>query len=77
MRYYIYVYWQQGNVGAKQVTTLENQPEEGFKTENEAEEYLLDLIEKRKGYFFERDWYKFTILKTWSSKSALDNIRKM
>ena len=72
MRYYIYVYWQQGNIGAKQVDTLEQQPKDGFETEKDAEEYLLNLIEKRKGYYFERDWYKFTILKTWNSKSALD-----
>ena len=72
MRYYIYVYWQQGNIGAKQVDTLEQQPKEGFETEKEAEEYLLNLIEKRKGYYFERPWYRFTILKTWNSKNALD-----
>ncbi len=74
MKYYIYVYWQRGNVGVKQAETLEQQPKDGFETEKEAEEYLLDLIEKRKGYFFERDWYKFTILKTYNSKSALDKI---
>lgn len=74
MKYYIYVYWQIGNVGVKQAEPLEQQPKEGFETEKEAEEYLLDLIEKRKGYFFERDWYKFTILKTYNSKSALDKL---
>jgi len=71
MRYYIYVYWTQGNIGPYQVSTLDEQPAEGFATEVEAEEYLLKLIEARKGHYFERDWYKFTILKTWQSKSAI------
>ena len=71
MRYYIYVYWMQGNIGPHQVNTLDNQPAEGFATEDEAEEHLLKLIEARKGYYFERDWYKFTILKTWQSKSII------
>ena len=70
MKYYIYVYWQQVS---KQVTILENQPKDGFETESQAEEHLLDLIETRKGQFFDRDWYKFTIMKTYNSKSALDN----
>jgi hypothetical protein len=71
-RYFIYVYYQQGNVGPHCVEALKDQPEDGFTTEEEAEEYLRKLIEERKGYFFDRDWYKFTILKTFLSKSALD-----
>ena len=74
MRYFIYVYWQQGNIGPKQVDVILEQPNDGFESEQDAELCLLDLIEKRKGYFFDRDWYKFTIMKTYNSKSALDKI---
>jgi hypothetical protein len=76
MRYYIYTYWQQGNVGPKQVEILEDQPMEGFATEDQAEQHLLKLIEAREGRFFTRPWYNFTILKTWKSKSALDKITR-
>jgi hypothetical protein len=66
MRYYIYVFSQIGNVGAKEIEPINDQPEEGFKTEPEAETHLLDLIEKGKAHYF--SWYKFTILKTYSQK---------
>ena len=33
MRYYIYVYWQSGNIGPKQVETLNEQPENGASIE--------------------------------------------
>ena len=69
--FYIYVYYQRGNVGDYNCRTIEEQPKEGFKTENDAEKHLIELIEAKKGYFFDRPWYKFTILKTWNSKSAL------
>ena len=74
-RYFIYVYYQQGNVGPHCVEALKDQPKNGFTTEIEAEEYLQILIEARIGYFFERDWFKFTILKTYLSKSALDLLK--
>ncbi len=72
MKYYIYVFYQVGNIGSRDVKAIEEQPKAGFNTEKDAEAHLLDLIEKRKGNYFDRDWYKFTILKTWNSKSALD-----
>lgn len=65
-----------GNVGSRDVQTIDEQPEEGFESETEAEKHLLELIEKRQGIFFTRPWYKFTILKTYSSKNALDLIGK-
>jgi hypothetical protein len=74
-RYFIYVYFQQGNVGPRCVEALKDQPEDGFTTEEEAEKFLQTLIEARQGYFFDRDWYKFTILKTFLSKSALDLLK--
>jgi len=35
----------------------------------------LSVISKE-GLYFDRDWYKFTILKTWSSLSAIDKKSK-
>lgn len=73
MKWYIYVITQQGNIGPHQTILLkDHQPAEGFDTEQQGEEHLVKLIEARKGYYFERDWYHFVILKTWQSKSALD-----
>jgi hypothetical protein len=76
-RYFIFVYYQQGNVGPHCVEALKEQPKNGFTTEGEAEEYLQKLIEARKGYFFERDWFKFTILKTYMSKNAFGLYNKV
>lgn len=69
-RYFIYVYYQQGNVGPQCVEAISEQPEEGFATEKEAEDHLIALIEARKGHYFDRNWYKFTVLKTYLSKNA-------
>jgi predicted DNA-binding WGR domain protein len=69
-RYYIYVYYKVGNIGGSEVKTIQEQPEDGFETEKEAEEHLIKLIQSKKGYYFDRPWYKFTILKTWKSLSA-------
>jgi hypothetical protein len=70
-RYFIYVYYQVGNSGSRDVKTIDQQPKCGFETEQEAEAHLIKLIEAKKGYYFARDWYKFTILKTWNSLSAI------
>jgi len=70
-RYYIYVYYQVGNIGSRDVKTIDEQPKDGFETEQEAETHLVKLIEAKKGYHFDRGWYKFTILKTWNSLSAV------
>ena len=70
-RYYIYVYYRIGNIGGEHVKTIGEQPKEGFETEPEAVAYLTKLILAKKGYYFNRDWYKFTILKTWNSLSAV------
>lgn len=72
MRHYIYVYYQVGNIGGKEVDTIDDQPEDGFPDFDSAKDHLLELIESRKGHYFDRPWYKFTILPTWNSKSALD-----
>jgi hypothetical protein len=70
-RYFIYVFYRVGNVGSRDVKTINEQPEDGFETELEAEEHLKKLILSKKGHFFHRNWYKFTILKTWNSLSAV------
>lgn len=70
-RYFIYVFYQVGNIGSRDVKTIDEQPEEGFDTEQKAQKHLIKLILAKKGYYFERDWYKFTILKTWNSLSAV------
>lgn len=69
-RYFIYVFYQVGNIGNKEVKTINEQPKNGFETEQEAEEHLKKLILAKKGYFFDRNWYKFTIMKTWNSLST-------
>ncbi len=71
MRYYIYLYHQIGNIGPQQLSIIDSQPKEGFKSETEAESHLLNLIEEMSEPYFQRDWYKFTILKTWRSKCAV------
>jgi len=58
-RYLIFVYQ------SKNITLIDEQPKDGFETDKEAEAHLLDLIEAKKGYYFDRDWYKFVILKTY------------
>jgi len=70
-RYFIYVFYQVGNIGSRDVKTIDEQPKNGFETEQEAEQHLKKLILTKKGYFFDRDWYKFTIMKTWNSLSAV------
>ena len=42
-RYYIYVFNQIGNVGAKQCFAIEDQPKDGFDTKQEAITYLKQL----------------------------------
>lgn len=70
-RYYIYVYYRPGNIGSRDVKVIDEQPTDGFDTELEAEYRLKELILAKTGQYFDRDWYKFTILKTWSSLSAV------
>jgi len=70
-RYFIYVFYQVGNIGSRDVKTIDEQPKDGFETEQEAEQHLKKLILTKKGHFFNRDWYKFTIMKTWNSLSAV------
>jgi hypothetical protein len=69
--YFIYVYYQVGNIGSRDVRAIDEQPKDGFKTEKEAEQHLTNLILEKKGHYFDRSWYMFTILKTWKSLSAV------
>lgn len=70
-RYFIYVFYQVGNIGSRDVKAIDEQPKDGFETEREAEQHLEKLILAKKGHFFDRNWYKFTIMKTWNSLSAV------
>ena len=70
-RYFIYVFYQVGNIGSRDVKTINEQPRDGFETEQEADEHLKKLILAKKGNLFDRSWYKFTIMKTWNSLSAV------
>lgn len=70
-RFYIYVYYQQGNVGSHDIKPITEQPKEGFESELDAEVHLLKLIDARKGFYFDRAGNKFVILKTFMSKDAL------
>lgn len=69
MRYYIYVFYKKQAL--KFAGALDDQPEDGFESEKEAENFLLNKIEEKKGHYFDRAWYKFVILKTYKSKSAV------
>jgi hypothetical protein len=73
-KFFIYILYQQGNVGGHHIEAIREQPDDGFVNEEEAEKHLLELIEKREGWGFDRDWYKFVIMKTYTSKSALDAV---
>ena len=64
-RYFIYVYNQMGNVGKHYFDIIADQPKEGFLTEEAAEEHLLFLIKEGQTHWFQRDWYKFVIMKTF------------
>lgn len=67
-RYFIYVYHQLGNIGRYEFTLIEDQPKEGFLTEVEAEDYLVYLINEGKTHWFQRDWYKYVVMKTFVAK---------
>jgi hypothetical protein len=67
-RYFIYVYRQQGNIGSFEFLVIEDQPKEGFVTEEKAEEHLLFLINEGKAHWFDRKWYKYVVMKTFVMK---------
>ena len=64
-RYFIYVYNQMGNVGKHYFDIISDQPKEGFISEQLAREHLVFLANEEKNHFFQRDWYKFVIMKTF------------
>ena len=64
-RYFIYVYHQLGNIGRYEILLIEDQPKEGFLTEAAAEDHLVFLAKEGKNYWFERDWCKFIVTKTF------------
>lgn len=67
-RYFIYVYHQLGNIGRYEMLLISDQPQDGFVTEEKAEEHLLFLIKEGQTHWFQRDWYKYVIMKTFIAK---------
>lgn len=61
MRYYIMMIYQTGNIGPHNIKISDNQPDDGFETYEEAEEYLLKDINRHKYH----EWHKVTILKLY------------
>ena len=70
-RYYIYIFNQIGNVGARECYAIEYQPKNGFETKEEAVIHLRKLILAKEEPYFTRDWHTFTIMETWRSLSAV------
>lgn len=66
-KYCIYVVKQRGNIGPHEIKRIDAP---SFDLEKDAETHLLDLIEKREGHYFERNWNHFVILPTYQSKNA-------
>jgi len=67
-RYFIYVYSQRGNVGCHEFLVIEDQPKEGFVTEEQAEAHLLFLINEGKNHWFSRSGYKYAVMKNFILK---------
>jgi hypothetical protein len=53
--YYILILRQIGNIGAHEIKKIDNQPKEGFDSENDAEKHLNKLI-KEGEYPFDSRW---------------------
>ncbi len=68
-RYFIYVYHQLGNIGRYEFTLIEDQPKEGFISEFTAEQHLEFLIKEGKTHWFDRDWHKYVVMKTFVPKN--------
>lgn len=62
--YYIMQLWQTGNVGSHNITKSHVNPEEGFETYEEAEEYMINCSEKWL-YEYCHSWVTFCIMKIY------------
>lgn len=67
--YYIMILRQVGNIGAKEIFKIDDQPKEGFNNEPEAEKHLEKLFNEGK-YPYDNKWkYSFMISKLYSNIS--------
>jgi hypothetical protein len=67
--YYILILRQIGNIGAKEIFKIDDQPREGFSSESEAEKHLEKLFNEGK-YPYDNKWrYDFMISKLYSNVS--------
>lgn len=67
--YYILILRQVGNIGAKEIFKIDDQPKEGFSSESEAEKHLEKLFNEGK-YPYDNKWrYDFMISKLYSNVS--------
>lgn len=66
--YYILILRQIGNIGAHEIKKIDNQPEEGFLSEKDAENYLSKLI-KEANYPFDTRWgHNYMISKLYKNQ---------
>lgn len=67
--YYIMILRQVGNIGAKEIFKIDDQPKEGFDNESEAEKHLEKLFHEGK-YPYDNKWkYSFMISKLYNNMS--------
>jgi hypothetical protein len=67
--YYIMILRQVGNIGAKEIHKIDDQPKEGFDNESEAEKHLEKLFHEGK-YPYDNKWrYSFMISKLYNNMS--------
>lgn len=64
-KYFIYHLYQTGNVGPHNCEIVKEQPDEGFKTNKEAENYIRNAMRNKNQWIFQQKWYRFTILKIY------------
>lgn len=62
--YYIMKIWQTGNVGSHNITKSHVNPENGFQTYEEAEQYMLESSDKYL-YEYSHPWDSFCIMKVY------------
>ena len=65
IRFYIYVHYK------GEMKPILDQPIDGFEERKYAVLHLFRLINAKKGEYFTRNWYRFTIQETFHSLSAV------
>ena len=65
--YYIMAMWQTGNVGSENIAKSHVNPENGFQTYEEAEQYMLEIGEEAL-YEYLNSWDSFCIMKVYEKQ---------